>query len=153
MRNVFVTILICVLMFSSPTLYSQSSDDSKVRREIEHRYAEYIKSFGEADAGGVADLYEENGSRLSKGSKVQGRGKIKDNLESWFKRVGPVQVSIDIAALWVVDDQVYETGEWTYTYEPADQDRRTIGGRYFTIWKRQKDKSWKMLVDAGLPDQ
>lgn len=152
MKSFFIPFLIGAVVVTYASLHAQPDGDAKVRQEIERQYAQYIKSFGEADAAGVADLYDENGARLSKGSKTQGREAIKTDLESWFKRVGPVRVTVDIAALWVVDDVVYETGKWSYTYKPPGQDERTVGGRYFTIWKRQKDNSWKMFIDTGLPD-
>lgn len=152
MKSFFIPFLIGAAVVTNASLHAQSDGDTKVRQEIERQYAQYIKSFGEADAAGVADLYDENGARLSKGSKTQGREAIKTDLESWFKRVGPVRVTVDIAALWVVDDVVYETGKWSYTYKPPGQDERTVGGRYFTIWKRQKDNVWKMFIDTGLPD-
>lgn len=152
MKSFFILFLFACATITNTSLNAQPDAEAPIRREIERQYAQYIKAFGEADAASVANLYDENGARLSKGSKILGREAIRADLESWLKKVGPVQVTVDIAALWVVDDVVYETGKWSYTYKPPGQDERTIGGRYFTIWKRQKDKSWKMSIDSGLPD-
>ena len=65
--------------------------------------------------------------------------------------VGPVQVTIETVDLWVVEDLAYETGKWSYTFTSPDAERRTIGGRYVTVWKRQAEGSWKILGDLGVP--
>jgi len=34
-----------------------------------------------------------------------------------------------------------------------DQGKRVVGtGKYVTIWRKQRDRSWKVVFDAGVPD-
>jgi ketosteroid isomerase-like protein len=41
-----------------------------------------------------------------------------------------------------------------YHYEQVTKDGKTVteDGTYVTIWKRQKDNSWKVVLDGGDPD-
>ncbi len=129
---------------------SQGADT--VRQAIERGYEQYIKSFGEADAAGVAKVYAERGARLyAKGRVVRGRDAIQVDVARFLERVGPVTVTIEIEEFWVMDDTAYETGKWTYTYTPAGQEERTSRGRYLTAWKQQPDGDWKMWADISLP--
>ncbi len=66
-------------------------------------------------------------------------------------RVGPVAVTLETADLWLLDDRAYETGEWSYTFTSEGEAKRTIGGRYVTIWQRQPDGDWKIWADMGVP--
>jgi ketosteroid isomerase-like protein len=65
---------------------------------------------------------------------------------------GPIKVSIETQDLWSVDDLVYETGQYTYTFTPPGKSATRIGGHYVTIWKRQADGGWKITVDMGVPN-
>ena len=51
----------------------------------------------------------------------------------------------------LIDDTAYETGTWSYTYHPKNQQEQRIGGRYVTLWRRQPDGGWKIWADMGVP--
>ena len=122
------------------------------RHAIEQGYQQYIAGFAETDAGKVAAVYDSLGARLSDGGRVeQGRAAITAGLSRFFNRVGPVTVTVEVADLWLVDDLVYETGTWSYTYTPPGEAEKTAGGRYVTVWRKQSDGGWKMLADMGVP--
>ncbi len=40
----------------------------------------------------------------------------------------------------------YTFGDWIYT---AKSSKDTVYGNYVTIWKKQKDGSWKFILDGG----
>ena len=122
------------------------------RHAIEQGYEQYIAGFAESDAAKVAAVYDSLGARLSGGGRVeQGRDAITAGLSRFFNRVGPVTVTVEVADLWLVDDLVYETGTWSYTYTPPGEAEKTAGGRYVTVWRKQPDGGWKMLADMGVP--
>lgn len=46
------------------------------------------------------------------------------------------------------------TGRWTFTRREASGRERVVAtGRYFDVWRRQTDGSWKLLYDVGEPDE
>ena len=129
----------------------QGNLEAEVRKAIEAGNAQYIKAFASADAGGVAAVYDEDGARLNpKGKVIRGRKAIKENLDKFIKDVGPVTVTLETSDLWLIDDTAFETGKWSYTFTPPGRQQKTIGGRYVTQWRRQKDGAWKILLDLGL---
>jgi uncharacterized protein (TIGR02246 family) len=134
---------------------AQSSvTDPEIRKAIDTANAKYIDAFARSDAGALAGLYDESGSRFSpKGVVVRGRPAIAESVAGFMKSVtGPIKVSIETQDLWSVDDLVYETGKYTYTFTPPGKSETQTGGHYVTIWKRQADGGWKITVDMGVPN-
>jgi len=148
--------LLCALgvliLHPSPEAPAPGADNAEVRKAIDQGNAQYIKSFKEADAAGVAGVYDQNGSRLNpKGVVIRGRDAVQADLERLIKGTGPVTATIDTTDLWVVDDIAYETGKWSYTFTPQGRKEQKMGGRYVTLWKKQADGGWKMWADMGVP--
>ena len=134
---------------------AQSSvTDPEIRKAIDAANAKYIDAFARSDAGALAGLYDESGSRFSpKGVVVRGRPAIAESVAGFMKSVtGPIKVSIETQDLWVVDDVAYETGKYTYTFTPPGKSETQTGGHYVTIWKRQADGGWKIIADMGVPN-
>jgi uncharacterized protein (TIGR02246 family) len=134
---------------------AQSSvTDPEIRKAIDAGNAQYIDAFARSDAGALSGLYDESGSRFSpKGVVVRGRPAIAQSVAEFMKSVtGPIKVSIETQDLWAVDDLVYETGKYTYTFTPPGKSETQTGGHYVTIWKRQADGGWKIIVDMGVPN-
>jgi uncharacterized protein (TIGR02246 family) len=131
-----------------------SVTDPEIRKAIDAANAKYIDAFARSDAGALAGLYDESGSRFSpKGVVVRGRPAIAESVAGFMKSVtGPIKVSIETQDLWSVDDLVYETGKYTYTFTPPGKNETQTGGHYVTIWKRQADGGWKITVDMGVPN-
>ena len=134
---------------------AQSSvTDLEIRKAIDAGNAKYIDAFAKSDAGALAGLYDESGSRFNpKGVVVRGRPAIAESVAGFMKSVtGPIKVSIETQDLWVVDDVAYETGKYTYTFTPPRKSETQTGGHYVTIWKRQADGTWKIVADMGVPN-
>ncbi|MCZ6917851.1 MAG: DUF4440 domain-containing protein [Gemmatimonadetes bacterium] len=133
--------------------WAQSTPElSAVRAAVDAGNACYIAAYAAADARALADVYDLRGARLGdNGVVVRGRAAITESVDNFLDRVGPVKVTIETVELWVVDDQAYETGKWSYTYTPSGESERTIGGRYVTTWKLQSDGGWKIFADMGVP--
>lgn len=112
----------------------------------------FMESMSIPDARALAELFDERAYRLAGGGEViRGRRAILNQMGEFFTRVGPIEAMLETADLWVVDSLAYETGVWSYTFTPPGDSRRTIGGRYVTVWKEQPDGAWKILTDMTVP--
>jgi ketosteroid isomerase-like protein len=82
---------------------------------------------------------------------VRGRDAIAEDVGEFVRKVGPVRVTLETKEVWLMDDNAYETGIWSYTFQPKGQREQHIHGHYVTVWQRQRDGGWKILADMGIP--
>ena len=146
--------LLLLLGLASPLAAqgSASSELAEARRGIDAGNAAYKAAFLQADPAALAQVYDPAGARLHEdGAMVQGREAIAADAGKFMTRVGPVQVGIETVQVWLVDGIAYETGTWSYTFQPKGEAEQRIGGRYVTLWKRQADGRWKITSDLGVP--
>jgi uncharacterized protein (TIGR02246 family) len=131
---------------------ARPADVASARRGIEAGNAAYIAAFKQADAKALSQVYDPDGARLNEGGVVlRGRKAIADDVGQFVEKVGPVRVSLDTKDVWLIGDSAYETGVWSYTFQPKGKAEQRIGGHYVTVWKRQADGGWKIWADVGVP--
>ncbi len=81
--------------------------------------------------------------------------------EAVRKQWEPILASPNVAMTWEpVKAEVSGSGDLGYTigtYEQtvavAGESSVTSRGKYVTIWRKQRDGQWKIVLDAGTPDQ
>lgn len=100
----------------------------------------------------VAALFTEDGSLLARGGKIiKGPAQIMERQRAAMQSVsGDVKVTVTTVDIWLEGETAYETGKYSYKYQEKGQPV-TEEGRYVTIWKRQKDGSWELFMDMGVP--
>jgi uncharacterized protein (TIGR02246 family) len=131
---------------------ARPADVAPVQQAIDAGNAAYIAAFRRADAQALSQVYDPEGARFNEGGVVvRGRDAIADDVGKLVEKVGPVRVTLESKDLWLMGDTAYETGLWSYTFQPKGKAEQRIGGRYVTIWKRQSDGGWKILADMGVP--
>lgn len=147
-----VSLIACAGIARAQAPAQSSAIDPEIRKAIDAGNAKYADAFAKSDAGALAGLYDESGSRFSpNGVVVRGRPAIAQNVAGFMKSVtGPIKVHIETQDLWLVDDLAYETGKYTYTFTPPGKTETQTGGHYVTVWKRQTDGDWKIMADMGV---
>ena len=84
------------------------------------------------------------------GALLRGRAAIARDVAEFVGQVGPVRVTIETAGVWLVDDVAWESGAWSYTFQPKGKAEQRLGGRYVTLWRRQADGGWRIWRDLGV---
>jgi ketosteroid isomerase-like protein len=145
-------LLLIALTTSLVAQMSHSPDISAVRQSIDAGNAAYIAAFKNADAKALSQVYDLRGARLNEaGVVVRGRKAIQDEVAKFVATVGPVRVTLETKEVWLIDDNAYETGLWSYTFQPQGKAEQHIGGHYVTVWKKQPHGGWKIWADMGVP--
>lgn len=111
---------------------------------------EFGRITAEKGAAGFVSFFDEGGTILPKGGDpVVGR----DKLAPVFEKVWSApNYSLQWTPLRAV---LAESGELGYTYGTyvrkfqRDGQAVTETGKYVTVWKKQRDGSWKVLLDMG----
>ena len=139
-----------VLMFAAfmlGALANSQSDGSRALTKIE---GELMKAAADHGSQGYLSYYADDAVEVPNGRAIlQGKAEISktrgfldnpDNHLTW----APVGAGIAASG-----DLGYTYG--TYEFTSKDKDGKPVvdKGKYTTIWKKQKDGSWKVVVDMG----
>lgn len=125
---------------------------AQVRSAIDKGNAEWSAGWKDGDAARVAAIFAEDGVQLAGSGKIiKGREQIRDRQKGAMQGADPgVRVTITTVNVWLDGDTAYETGKYKYEYTEKGKPGKDEG-RYVTIWKHQKDGSWKLSMDMGVP--
>jgi ketosteroid isomerase-like protein len=148
MRTVLLTILACCLLGTSFVGRAPASPKSMTPDMLRKMEAEFMQAAAERGSAGYMSYYAEDAVELPNGEAViQGKAAIAKTmgfLDNKENRLTWAPVGADVSG-----DIGYTYG----TYEFHGKDKDGVGivdyGKYTSIWKRQKDGSWKIVLDMG----
>jgi uncharacterized protein (TIGR02246 family) len=157
-----VLIVMCVAVVAASFAYANAkkqttaADESAaladVRRAIDRGNAQWSEGWAKGDAAMVAAVFADDGVQLAgSGKLIKGRQQIAERQKAAMQGADPgVKVTVTTVNVWLDGDTAYETGKYKYEYKEKGKPG-VDEGRYVTIWKRQKDASWKLTMDMGVP--
>ena len=140
--------LLWILATANVVSAQKQSERRQNRRalvEMEHAFAKAAATKGTRDA--FLEFLADDGVIFQpgpvNGKKFWGERAPRKGLLSWEP------IFADVSR---VDDLGYTTGAWEFRPNGPD-DQPVAFGQYFTIWKRQRDGSWKAVLDRGVTSQ
>ncbi len=130
----------------------QQSGLREARQAIDKGNAQWVEAWDKADASLIAALFANDGVLLGRNGKVfKGPEEIFQRQKTVMESAGKgVKSTVTTVDLWLDGDTAYETGTYSYKYQEKGKPV-TEEGRYVTVWKRQADGSWKIIMDMGVP--
>jgi ketosteroid isomerase-like protein len=144
-----VAFLVAIVFF--PSMHSSASANAKADADtLRQLEADFMKAAAEKGAQGYMSFYADDAAELPNGedmllgkeniAKTMGFLDDKNNHLTW------TPVHADMAAS---GDLGYTYG--TYEFRSKDKDGKPTveHGKYVSIWKKQKDGSWKVAMDMG----
>jgi uncharacterized protein (TIGR02246 family) len=124
----------------------------EARKAIDKGNAQWVEAWDKADASLIAGLFAPEGVLLGGSGKLfKGPKEILERMKKVMESAGKgVKATVTTVGLWMDGDTAYETGTYSYKYQEKDKPVNEEG-RYVTIWKKQTDGSWKIIMDMGVP--
>jgi ketosteroid isomerase-like protein len=146
MKTKFWLILL-LAAFMLGTLANSQSDPSGALMKIEN---EFMKASAEHGSQGYLSYYAADAVEVPNGAAfLQGKAEIAKTmgfLDSPDNHLTWAPVGAGIAAS---GDLGYTYGTYEFTTKDKDGQPVVDHGKYTTIWKKQKDGSWKVALDMG----
>ncbi|MBZ5598829.1 MAG: DUF4440 domain-containing protein [Acidobacteriia bacterium] len=143
--RLFAIVVVLALATAGFAWRAKAGSDELVQLE-----AEFMKAAAEKGAEGYMSYYAEDAVELPNGTDML-RGK-----ESIAKTMGFLDQKDNRLTWKPVHADMASSGDLGYTYgtyefRSKDKDGKpTVSyGKYATIWKKQKDGSWKVVMDMG----
>jgi ketosteroid isomerase-like protein len=128
--------------FSDPTV----KPGKMLLFDLEARFA---KDVAERGGAAFADWFAEDGVELSNGeAPVIGKVAIVKSAK-WSPKEYLLTWTPTDAAMGPSGDMGYTWGHFEGSSKDANGNPVTTSGRYMTIWRKQPDGSWKVVLDAG----
>jgi len=114
--------------------------------DLEARFAKDVLARGGA---GFADWFAEDGVALGNGAApLVGRVAIAKSA-NWSPQAYQLTWTPTDAVMGPSGDVGYTWGHFEGQSKDANGNKVTTTGRYITIWRRQADGNWKVVLDAG----
>ena len=102
---------------------------------------------------GWVSFFAEDGMQLTPEGNIKGHQAIRAYMGPAFARPGfSLRWKPTFADIGNSGDLGYTTGTYESRGTDAQGDLVARTGRYVSIWKKQKDGSWKVVLDTGAPD-
>ena len=104
----------------------------------------------EQGAEGWVSFFTEDGMMAGPGGITSGRKAIRDLMAPFFSKPGnSLRWKPVLAGVSASGDLGYTVGESLRTVTDEKGQLTQSRGRYVTIWRKQKDGSWKVELDTG----
>lgn len=130
-----------------PTATDSKPATTETLRQLE---ADFMKAAAERGADGYMSYYAEDAIEVPNGSEaIHGKANIaktmgflndKNNRLTWT----PVDAGISLSG-----DLGYTSGKYEFRSKDKDGEVKVEYGKYTSIWKKQADGNWKVVLDMG----
>jgi ketosteroid isomerase-like protein len=151
MHASFVKVLSGLLLFASAIYAQQKPNEASFLMQLD---SDFDKATAEKGVDGWIAYFAPNGSMLSDTSQpTTGLAAIRSEMESalgdknFSLRWHPVKAEMLIPGVLG-----YTVGRWERIRKTPEGTTIKKTGTYTSIWKKQPDDSWKIVLDTGSPD-
>ena len=141
----FLSVIVIPKVHQASASAPQANADTL--RQLE---AEFMKATAERGSQGYLSYYAEDAVEVpNNAGLIQGKANIAKTMEFLDDKNNHLTwtpVGADISSS---GDMGYTYG--TYEFASSDRNGKPVvdHGKYTTIWKKQKDRSWKVVLDMG----
>jgi uncharacterized protein (TIGR02246 family) len=146
MKARFSTLLAVVLLVClfSPVALAQTgkSEMDKLRKAV----SDLAEAYDRFNVDKILGMYAEDATYLIEDAEML-RGK--EAIRKYFSQEWPekVQFKRDVIDLKIEGNMAYEIANQIVTIQMKGQEPQTTPNKFIHIWKKQKDGSWKVLID------
>ncbi len=140
---------ILTILIISPKIFAVEEDDPENSNASKEELIKTDKEFSEKSIKeGISAAfiaYSDNDVILMRDGQFPIMGK--KDLEEYYSKMKSSNAKLEWSP---VKAEVSESGELGYTFGNwIYMAKDTVYGNYITIWKKQKDGSWKFVLDGG----
>ncbi|HEV2750331.1 MAG TPA: nuclear transport factor 2 family protein [Gemmatimonadales bacterium] len=144
---------ILTMLLGVTTACRRTVDVAVTRAALQDADRAFDRATSERRLEGWVEYFAEDGAMLRPGGAVTGRAAIREHMS-------PVLRDSSFTLRWQpTRSDVGAAGDLGYTVGRYEARRRDVKGAanvrtgtYLTIWKKQADGSWKVVLDTGVED-
>lgn len=137
----------CLLFFSCQT--DSPGQRDKASQEIAQAEKDFEKMAAEKGIAEAFWYYADSNAVIKRGndSLIQGKENIKNYYSSDYYKTASVKWSPDFIDVAEKGDMAYTYGKYIWQSRDSSGKTNEFKGVFHTVWKRQKDGTWKYVWD------
>jgi uncharacterized protein (TIGR02246 family) len=139
-----------LILFLGIGLYNLSAQNEKKEMEqLQKAISENDNAWNNIDIDKIVRMFAENGTLLNDNSDMlRGKVAIRKYFESAEKGV-KMEFKRDKVEVSLKGNMAYEIVNQTGSIKYPDKEPQTFVNKYIHVWEKQKDGSWKVLIDMN----
>jgi uncharacterized protein (TIGR02246 family) len=143
--SVVLAVVLLVSLFC-PILLAQGQGKKGEVDKVRSAADALADAYDRLDVEKILSLYAEDATYLIEDAEML-RGK--EAIRKYFSQELPEKVEFkrDVVELKVEGELAYEIVNQVVTLQMKGQPPQTIPNKYIHVWKKQKNGSWKLLID------
>jgi len=145
MKNLFVLLVIIVLVFGC----SNNKNKEEIKNEVLQAEKDFALMTKEKGITEAFYFFADENAVIKRGndSLIFGKENIKDYYQKKNYKNTVVTWSPDFIEVSNYGDLAYTYGKFTWKVKTEKGDTAKYNGVFHTVWKKQKDNSWKYVWD------
>nr|BAL57382.1 steroid delta-isomerase [uncultured Acetothermia bacterium]BAL58898.1 steroid delta-isomerase [Candidatus Acetothermum autotrophicum] len=147
--TLFVAAAMGLLLVSCVQLMGPEATPETVRHAIENAAANFAEAFNQGDATAVAAFYWEDAQVLPPNAEmVSGRPAIQEFWQGFIETTVWRELTLEPLKVEHEGPLAYEVGVYALRFQAQGGTQvATDMGKYIVVWKRQSDRSWRIVAD------
>jgi ketosteroid isomerase-like protein len=149
-KETVLVVLLLVLIVGG--IFAEGAQEENVRRIVAESLQSYAKYVSRGDAERWLALHEDGAYKMPQDAPMFTIASVKDTQQQKYDArdaVYAVDMNIEPMEIDVAGDIAYAAGTFTVDLKPrADAPPRFVEGKFLTLYRRQKDGTWKIHLDS-----
>jgi uncharacterized protein (TIGR02246 family) len=139
----------CFLLALMCLSCSSKQNEKRNMDELLSAISENDNAWNNFNADKIAAMFSENGTALNNNSEMlRGREAIKRYLET-MQKPEKFEFKRDKVEVTLKGNMAYEIVNQAISMKYQDKEPQTVLNKYIHVWEKQKDGSWKVLIDMN----
>jgi uncharacterized protein (TIGR02246 family) len=141
----------CSASSSGGTPYADTMTTAELRESVMQADRDFNSDFAKRRVEGWVSWFDTAGVQVTReGAVPKGHQQIRAHMTKAFPDTAQVLDWRPTTAEVAGDGTMaYTIGTWDFYVRGRDSASSAGSGHYLTVWRRQADKSWKVLADIG----
>jgi uncharacterized protein (TIGR02246 family) len=149
MKNNFNSLLVYFLLALMSISCTSKQNEKTDINQLMSAISENDDAWNTLDVNKIVGMFAENGTVLNNNSEMlRGREAIRKSFEIEPK-YEKLEFKRDKVEVKMEGNMAYEIVNQIVTFKLKEQESQTILNKYIHIWEKQKDGSWKVLIDMN----
>ena len=137
--------LLALMCLSCNSMQNEKREMDKFLSAI----SENDNAWNNLDVDKIVGMFAENGTLLNDNSEMsRGREAIRRSFENAVK-AEKLEFKRDKVEVTLKGNMAYEIINQTLSLKYQDKEPHTVLNKYIHVWEKQKDGSWKVLIDMN----